>query len=99
MKWPGILKAGGIRRQHDIAQHGEFRVAQRRAVDRGDHRGLDREMVHQQMLARGEAMFPVGAGQLLTAAVGRGIGGKGIAGAGQDYHPVLGVAANLAEQE
>jgi len=45
-----ILERGIVRSEHDVAKHCEFRVDQRRAVDRRDHWHLDIEMIHQQVL-------------------------------------------------
>ena len=92
-----ILKLHVIGGEHDVAQERDLRVPPGRAVDGADHRHLDVEQAHQQMLALPVDAIPLGRRAPHAGAAGRAGAGVGIAGAGEDDDLVVRVAAHVAE--
>src|SRR6266849_4582195 len=91
-----ILKYRIFGGEYDVAQKGEFCMNQGGAVDGRYHRGLDIEMIHDQVFAVGDDVIPrrrrdfVGIAEFM-------IGDKYVGCAGDYHHFVLAVPRHVAE--
>ena len=81
-----VLESSMGRGQHDVAEQGQFRVAQGRPVDCGDYRHLDVQEVAQQVLALPVSGVPLGRSAARHGVAGACRTGKPVAHAGHDNH-------------
>jgi hypothetical protein len=85
--------------QHDIGQNSQLRVNERRTVDGGDHGNLDVQQARDEADPFVDGMVPLrgidhACHQRVDHPAGFGEVDEGVAGSGDDDHPVVAVAVD-----
>src|SRR5262249_4195684 len=103
-KMRSVLTHSVVRRQHDVAEHGQFSVDEDRTIDGGDHRDLNVQEIHEELFRVPVNMIPyfwsnLRGGQSLSLVAGVNFFNKCTACTGEDDDSVLGVAADITKSK